>query len=156
MTKKILLILFLFFVPAYLNAQNHEWDKLASLPKGKKIVVQLSTGGDIKGKLIRVEREQLLMEHRNEEIRLKKENIAHVIAGKKFTGRRVWIGSGIGFVAGAVIGTYFGYAMGASDAGSLLGLGAGFGLLGATTGAAVAVSGEDLDGPSRHSIRIRW
>lgn len=145
MKKNILLFVLFSLIKTFLaNAEelHDEWKQLASLPKGKKIVVHLKSGGDISGKFARAEAQQIFMMRNNEEIRLKKENVSLIIAGKRFSGKKVLVGAAIGFGAGMAFGAYMGHALdeGYSNSSEKIGLGTGLGLIGVGVGTAIAAN----------------
>jgi hypothetical protein len=145
MKKNILLLVLFSLLKTFLaNAEelHDEWNQLASLPKGKKLVVHLKSGGDISGEFARAEPQQIFMMRKNEEIRLKKENVSLIIAGKRFSGKKVLVGAAIGFGAGMAFGACMGHALdeGYSNSSEKIGLATGLGLIGVGVGTAIAAN----------------
>ena len=142
MKTKSFLFLLLFTVQALVaQAQTgSQWENLNRLKAGKKITVHLKPSGEIKGKLICVESEELLVARKNEVIRFKKENIKFITAAKAFLGKKAWIGATIGFGAGSAYGAYLSHAIreGYGTFGDHLGAPIGFGMLGATAGLVIS------------------
>jgi hypothetical protein len=112
-----------------------QWENLNYLKPGTKISVYVISGGWIRGKFAGVESKELYLKLRNEQIRLKRENIRTVAQGGPAMTPAL-IGATIGFAAGAAFGNYMvsAFSEGYDTFGDHLSATALCGLLGAGTG----------------------
>ena len=109
-TMVLVMLMSLLSVPCMaqnINRSDEQWDDLNKLEDGKKITISAVVGDEFRGKFLRVEGDNLFIEHRKERIRLKRENIKWIMEDEKKNWGPPIVGAAIGFVAGALIGNYF-------------------------------------------------
>lgn len=147
MLKNVVILLFgcCVFMPSSVTAQQNgsadAWRSVSARSAGEVLKIKLKDGSAVRGKLTSTGDTGLVIEQKNKELSLSRDEITSVsVVRKRSAGKAAVIGMAVGLGAGAGAGAAFGATQntGIFTRGQNVGLGAViFGAIGATAGALI-------------------